>query len=89
MTVKTTLSFTDRHHRFLTEQVRKGVFATTSASVAAAIELMMQEEEARHVMLSALGDEVKARAAMPRDAYRDEDATFAAALSEIGATDEG
>lgn len=84
MTVKTTLSFTDRHHRFLTEQVEKGVYATTSASVAAAVEQMMQDEEARQVMLSALAEEVRARAATPRAAYRDEDETFAAALAEIG-----
>jgi hypothetical protein len=28
MTVKTTLSFTDRHHHFLMEKVGQGVFAT-------------------------------------------------------------
>lgn len=83
MTVKTTLSFTDRHHRFLTEQVEKGIYATASASVAAAIEQMIQDEEARQVMLSALADEVRARASTPREAYRGEDETFAAALAEI------
>ena len=36
MTVKTTLSFTDRHHQFLSEKVGQGVFATQSAAVAAA-----------------------------------------------------
>ena len=86
MTVKTTLSFTDRHHRFLTEQVEKGVFASTSASVAAAVEQMMQDEEARQVMLSALADEIRVRASTPRAAYRDADETFAAAFAAI---DEG
>ena len=86
MTVKTTLSFTDRHHRFLTEQVEKGVYATASASVAAAIEQMMQDEEARQVMLSALAEEIRARAATPRESYRGEDETFAAAFAEIGTT---
>jgi Arc/MetJ-type ribon-helix-helix transcriptional regulator len=38
MTVKTTLSFTDRHHHFLSEKVGQGVFATQSAAVAAALE---------------------------------------------------
>ena len=89
MTVKTTLSFTDRHHRFLTEQVERGVYATASASVAAAIEQMIQDEEARQVMLSALADEVRARAATPRDAWRDEEETFAAALAEIAAAGKG
>lgn len=41
MTVKTTLSFTDRHHRFLTEKVGAGVFASQSALVAAALEQMI------------------------------------------------
>lgn len=39
MVFKTTLSFTDRHHRFLTEKVGDGVFASRSAAVAAALEL--------------------------------------------------
>ena len=34
MTVKTTLSFTDRHHLFLSEKVSEGVYATQSAAVA-------------------------------------------------------
>ena len=38
MSVKTTLSFTERHHGFLLAKVREGVFATQSAAVAAAIE---------------------------------------------------
>lgn len=88
MTVKTTLSFTDRHHRFLMEQVEKGIYATASASVAAAIEQMMQDEEARQAMLSALADEVRLRASTPREAYRSEDETFAAAFAEIEATRE-
>jgi Arc/MetJ-type ribon-helix-helix transcriptional regulator len=41
MTVKTTLSFIDRHHHFLMEKVGQGVFATQSAAVAAALEQMM------------------------------------------------
>jgi antitoxin ParD1/3/4 len=44
MTVKTTLSFTDRHHQFLLEKVAQGIFATQSAAVAAALEQMMQDE---------------------------------------------
>jgi antitoxin ParD1/3/4 len=89
MTVKTTLSFTDRHHQFLTEQVRKGIFASTSASVAAAVEQMIRDEEIRQAMLSALSDEIRARASTPRAAYREEDETFAAAFAEIEANAEG
>ena len=54
MTVKTTLSFTDRHHRYLAEKVGQGVFATRSAAVAAAIEQMMRDETERNVALLAL-----------------------------------
>ena len=50
MTVKTTLSFTDRHHRYLSEKVGQGVFATRSAAVAAAIEQMMQDDFASLVL---------------------------------------
>ena len=53
MTVKTTLSFTDRHHHFLSEKVGEGVFATQSAAVAAALEQMMQDDQERDVALSA------------------------------------
>ena len=89
MTVKTTLSFTDRHHQFLTEQVRKGIFASTSASVAAAVEQMIpgRGDPAGHAV--ALSDEIRARASTPRAAYREEDETFAAAFAEIEANAEG
>ena len=54
MTVKTTLSFTDRHHQFLSEKVGQGVFATQSAAVAVALEQMMQDDQERDIVLSAL-----------------------------------
>ncbi len=44
MTVRPTLSFTDRHHQLLSEKVGQGVFATQSAAVAAELEQMMQDE---------------------------------------------
>ena len=73
MTVKTTLSFTDRHHHFLSEKVGQGIFATQSAAVAAALEQMMQDEEEREVVLSALGQEIRARMETPRAAFIDQD----------------
>ena len=85
MTVKTTLSFTDRHHQFLSEKVGQGVFATQSAAVAAALEQMMQDEEAREVALSALGQEIRARMETPRAAFIDQENAFAAARATIGA----
>lgn len=42
----------------------------------------------RRIMLSALADEVRARASTPRETYRGEDETFAAAFAEIEATEE-
>jgi antitoxin ParD1/3/4 len=85
MTVKTTLSFTDRHHRFLSEKVRQGVFATQSAAVAAALEQMMQDEEERNVALQALAQEIRARMETPCDAFIDQDDAFAAARASIEA----
>ena len=85
MTVKTTLSFTERHHHFLSEKVGQGVFATQSAAVAAALEQMMQDEEEREIALSALGQEIRARMETPRTAFIDQDDAFAAARGTIGA----
>jgi antitoxin ParD1/3/4 len=85
MTVKTTLSFTDRHHQFLSEKVGQGVFATQSAAVAAALEQMMQDEEERNVALEALAQEIRARMETPRDAFIDHGDAFAAARASIEA----
>ena len=85
MTVKTTLSFTDRHHHFLSEKVGQGIFATQSAAVAVALEQMMQDEEEREVALAALGQEIRARMETPRALFIDQEDAFAAARSTIGA----
>lgn len=83
MTVKTTLSFTDRHHRFLTEKVGAGAFASQSALVAAALEQMMQDEEEREVALAAYADEIRRRLQAPRDAFLDGDQAFARARARL------
>jgi antitoxin ParD1/3/4 len=85
MTVKTTLSFTDRHHNFLAQQVGKGVFATQSAGVAAAVEQMIQDEAEREVALTALAQEIRARMETPRASFIDQDAAFAAANRTLSA----
>ena len=85
MTVKTTLSFTERHHVFLKEKVGEGVFATQSAAVAAAIEQMMQDEAEREVALAALVEEIRARMATPRSEYVDGRQAFSAARATIAA----
>ena len=86
MTVKTTLSFTDRHHRFLSEKVRDGEFPTQSAAVANAIERMMQDEEEREVALSALAEEVRVRMRMARSKYDDRQAAFSSAHAAVEAS---
>ena len=68
MTIKTTLSFTDRHHRFLAEKVGEGIFATRSAAVASVIKRMMEHEAEREAALLALADEIRARMETARSA---------------------
>ncbi len=85
MTVKTTLSFTERHHKFLLDKVGEGVFASQSAAVASALEQMMRDEEERELALSALAGEIRARMATPRDDYAPADEAFAAAQARIEA----
>lgn len=85
MTVKTTLSFTERHHLFLLEKVGEGVFATQSAAVAAAIEQMMQDEVDREVALSALSEEIRIRMQTPRSEFVDQDRAFSAARATVEA----
>lgn len=84
MTVKTTLSFTDRHHRFLTDKVGEGVFASQSAAVAAALEQMIRDEEERGIALDAMADEIRARMRTPNVEYVDPEDAFAAARARIG-----
>ena len=89
MTVKTTLSFTDRHHLFLSEKVREGVYATQSAAVAAAIEQMIQDEADREVALEALAEEIRARIQTPRSEFVSQDQAFSAARATIAAARRG
>ena len=85
MSVKTTLSFTERHHGFLLAKVREGVFATQSAAVAAAIEQMIQDEAEWEVALSALAEEIRARVRTPRSEFVDRERAFASARATVHA----
>ena len=93
MTVKTTLSFTDRHHGFLAAKVEEGVFATLSAAMAAAVEGMMDAEEERAAMLKAsvdgMTDEIRRRLETPREEYLDHDEVMAELRAEFGARARG
>ena len=84
MTVRTTLSFTDRHHHFLAEKVGQGVYASTSAAVAAAVEQMIEDETAREAALGAMTDEIRRRMAETDVEHVGIDAAIAAAAGEIG-----
>lgn len=83
MTVRTTLSFTDRHHRFLAGKVEEGVFASTSAAVAAAVERMIEDEAARETALEAMADEIRTRMATPPEAFLDLEGAFAGARARL------
>lgn len=89
MTVKTTLSFTDRHHKFMSAKVDEGVFASQSAVVASAIENMMRDEQERDVALAAMAEEVRARMQTARSEYVDGEQTFSAARATVAAAREG
>ena len=85
MTVKTTLSFTERHHKFLLDKVGEGVFASQSAAVASALEQMMRDEEERELALSAMAEEIRARMETPQEDYVPADKAFSGARARIAA----
>lgn len=87
MTVRTTLSFTDRHHRFLAHKVEEGVFASTSAAVATAIEQMIEDDAARDTALKAMAEEIRARLAKPPEEFLDLEAAFAGARAGLAASE--
>ena len=88
MSVKTTLSFTERHHGFLLAKVREGIFATQSAAVAAAIEQMIQDETEREVALSALAEEIRARVHTPHAEFVDRERAFSSSRAALDAARE-
>jgi antitoxin ParD1/3/4 len=85
MTVKTTLSFTDRHAAFLKTQVEAGVFATTSAAVAAAIEAQLRAEEERLAERAVMREELARRLATPEKDMLTVDETFRIVRERIAA----
>ena len=74
MTVKTTVSFTDRHHEYAARKVAEGVFASVSSIVAAGIEQMMHDEAEREAALEAMKDTIRARMELPRESWIEFDA---------------
>lgn len=88
MTVKTTLSFTDRHHAFLQRQVGEGVFATTSSAVAAAVENLIQDEREREAAFAAFADEIRSRLETPLDQYISMEEAFRPARDYLAKVDD-
>ena len=73
MTVKTSLSFTDRHHRFIAEKVAQGAFASLSGVVAAGVERMIEDEREREFALDAMAGEIRRRMQTPASEFIDLD----------------
>lgn len=83
MTVKTTLSFTDRHHDFLKLKVDEGVFATPSAAVAAAIEQLIEDERQRQNALDAISATILRRIQTPKSEFTDGEGIFQNAVEKV------
>ena len=77
MTVKTTVSLTDRHHSFAKEKAEAGEYATVSSVVAAGIEALMRDEEDRRLAMEAMREVIAERMKTPRSEWiEDIDALF-------------
>ena len=83
MTVKTTLSFTDRHHNFLMSKVRQGSFATASSAVAAAIERLIEDEVQRENALEAISSAISERMKIPRSEFTSGEELFHSAFQRM------
>ena len=75
MTVKTAVSFTERHHQFAKQKVQEGSCASVSSWVAQGIEKLMLEEQERDAVLSGMADAIKARMQTPRSEFIEMDET--------------
>lgn len=69
MTVKTAVSFTERHHQYAKQKVKEGSFASVSSLVAQGIEKLMQEEQEREAVLSGMSEAIRTRMQTPRSEF--------------------
>ena len=86
MTVKTSISFTDRHHQFADKKAAEGMFTSVSSVVAAGIELIMQDETEREVALEAMSETIKRRMETPGSEWlevTDNDSMFTKARARL------
>lgn len=92
MTIKSTVSFTQRHHDFAKSLVEEGVYASVSSVVAAGIERVMQDKEERALVLEAMKATVERRMNTPREEWlevREADELFEKARARIRRVEPG
>ena len=71
MTIKSSVSFTDRHHDFALRKSKEGQFGSVSSVVAAGIEQLMQDERERDEAIDAMSSAIKDRLATPEADWKD------------------
>ncbi|MDM8165264.1 hypothetical protein [Roseovarius sp.] len=71
MTVKTTISLTDRHHAYARRLAEEGRHGSLSSVVAAGLEQMIQDEAERDAALSAMEQAIRDRMTMPDEDWHD------------------
>ena len=71
MTVKSTVSFTDRHHAYAQKKASEGQHGSVSSVVAAGIERLMQDETEREIALQAMREAIQDRMNTPREAWHE------------------
>lgn len=69
MTVKSTVSFTDKHHEFASRKVEEGAFASVSSVIAAGIEQLIKDEAEREAALEAMKETIQRRMATPAEEW--------------------
>ncbi len=69
MTVKTSISLTDRHHQFANRKVKDGVYASLSSLIAASVEQLMQDEQEREAALEAMQETIQERMKLPKEQW--------------------
>jgi len=87
MTVKPTISLTDRAHRFAKSLVEGGKFASLSAVVQYGLRLVEREEEEQRARLDAIRADLDRRAAQASISSEEMDARIAAWRAERDRTD--
>ncbi|MFG6527051.1 hypothetical protein ACGYLM_16910 [Sulfitobacter sp. 1A10445] len=84
MTVKTTLSFTGRHHDFLRSKVEQGYSAAQSTAVATVTEQLIEDEFYRESALKAISSMIAKRVDTPKSEFTSGEESFSNALQQFG-----